>query len=285
VSFSFIAREHAALFGGGDAARQLSNPIASDLDALRPTPLPCLLAAAQRNAARGLSNLSLFEIGPGFTTGMPEAQATIATGLRTGNALRDWAKSAHDADVFDVKADMLAALEAVTGAPMSAPISKGAPGWYHPGRSGVIALGKTVIAQFGELHPKVLAAFDLKVPAAAFEIFLDALPEAKAKGKARPLFAPSPYQAIERDFAFVVKREIAAGDIVKAVKNAERALLDSVAIFDVYEGKGVPEGHKSVAISVRLQPKEKTLTEAEIEAIAAAIVAGVMKATGGSLRT
>ncbi len=285
VSFSFIAREHAALFGGGDAARQLSNPIASDLDALRPTPLPCLLAAAQRNAARGLSNLSLFEIGPGFTTGMPEAQATIATGLRTGNALRDWAKSAHDADVFDVKADMLAALEAVTGAPMSAPIRKGAPGWYHPGRSGVIALGKTVIAQFGELHPKVLAAFDLKVPAAAFEIFLDALPEAKAKGKARPLFAPSPYQAIERDFAFVVKHEIAAGDIVKAVKNAERALLDSVAIFDVYEGKGVPEGHKSVAISVRLQPKEKTLTEAEIEAIAAAIVAGVTKATGGSLRT
>ena len=285
VSFSFIAREHAELFGGGDAVRQLSNPIASDLDALRPTPLPCLLAAAQRNAARGLSNLSLFEIGPGFTTGMPEAQATIAAGLRTGNALRDWAKSAHDADVFDVKADMLAALEAVTGALMSAPISKGAPGWYHPGRSGVIALGKAVIAQFGELHPRVAAAFDLKVPAAAFEIFLDALPEAKARGKARPLFAPAPYQAIERDFAFVVKCEVAAGDIVKAVKNAERALLDSVAIFDVYEGKGVPEGHKSVAISVRLQPRDKTLTETEIEAIAAAIVAGVAKATGGSLRT
>jgi phenylalanyl-tRNA synthetase beta chain len=227
VSFSFISREHATLFGGGDDTRQLSNPIASDLDALRPTPLPALLAAAQRNAARGSSNLSLFEIGPGFASGMPEAQVTIAAGLRTGSAMRDWSKSAHDADAFDVKADMLAALEAVTGAPMSAPVTRGAPGWYHPGRSGVIALGKTVIARFGELHPKVLAAFDLKVPAAAFEIFLDALPEAKQKGKARPLFAPSPYQAIERDFAFVVKREVAAGDIARAIRNAERNLLDS----------------------------------------------------------
>ena len=285
VSFSFVARAQAALFSGGDDARQLSNPIASDLDALRPTPLPSLLAAAQRNAARGLSNLSLFEIGPGFASGMPEAQATIATGLRTGNALRDWAKSSHPADAFDVKADMLAALEAVTGAPMSAPITRGAPGWYHPGRSGVIALGKTVIAQFGELHPRVLAAFDLKVPAAAFEIFLDALPEAKQKGKARPLFAPSPYQAIERDFAFVVKRDVAAGDIVKAIRNAERVLLDSVSIFDVYEGKGVPEGHKSVAVAVRIQPKDKTLTDAEIEAVAAAIIAGVTKATGATLRS
>jgi phenylalanyl-tRNA synthetase beta chain len=131
----------------------------------------------------------------------------------------------------------------------------------------------------------VLAAFDLKVPAAAFEIFLDALPEAKAKGKARPLFSPSPYQAIERDFAFVVKREVAAGDIVRAIRNAERTLLDSVSIFDVYEGKGVPEGHKSVAVAVRIQPRDKTLTDAEIEAVAAAIVAGVTKATGASLRS
>jgi phenylalanyl-tRNA synthetase beta chain len=285
VSFSFMAREHAALFGGGDAARQLFNPIASDLDALRPTPLPALLMAARRNAARGFSDLSLFEIGPGFSSGMPEAQATIAAGLRSGHALRDWSKSTHDADAFDVKADMLAALEAVTGAPMSAPITRGAPGWYHPGRSGVIALGKNVIAQFGELHPIVLAAFDLKVPAAAFEIFLDALPEAKAKGKARPLFAPSPYQAIERDFAFVVKREVAGGDIIKAARLADRALIDSVSIFDVYEGKGVPGGMKSVAVAVRIQPKDKTLTDAEIEAVAAAIVAQVTKATGASLRS
>ena len=285
VSFSFISRAHAALFGGGDDARQLSNPIASDLDALRPTPLPSLLAAAQRNAARGLSNLSLFEIGPGFSTGMPEAQTTIAAGLRTGHALRDWSKTTHDASIFDAKADMLAALEAVTGAPMSAPITRGAPGWYHPGRSGVIALGKNVIARFGELHPRVLAAFDLKMPAAAFEIFLDALPDARNKGKARPLFASSPYQAIERDFAFVVKRDVAAGEIVKAVKLADRTLIDSVGIFDVYEGKGVPEGHKSIAVAVRIQPKDKTLTDVEIEAVASAIVAQVAKATGATLRS
>src|SRR6185503_9184255 len=148
---------------------------------------------------------------------------------------------------------MLAALEAVTGAPMSAPVTRGAPGWYHPGRSGVIALGKTVIAQFGELHPRLLATFDLKGPASAFEIFLDALPEPKVKGKARPLFAPSPFQAVERDFAFVVKREVAAGDIVKAVKLAERNLIEAVTIFDVYEGKGVPDGMKSVAVAVRFQ--------------------------------
>jgi phenylalanyl-tRNA synthetase beta chain len=289
VSFSFLAREHAALFGGGDDARQLSNPIASDLDALRPTPLPSLLAAAGRNAARGNASLQLFEIGAAFQSGMPEAQVTVAAGLRTGNAARDWSKSSHDADAFDVKADMLAALEAITGAPMAAPITRGAPGWYHPGRSGVIALGKNVIARFGELHPKVLAAFDLKVPAAAFEIILDALPEAKAPGKnkskARPLFAPSPYQAIERDFAFVVKHEVAAGDIVKAVKLAERNLIDSVAIFDVYEGKGVADGMKSVAVTVRIQPRDKTLTDAEIEAVAAAIVAQVTKATGAALRS
>jgi phenylalanyl-tRNA synthetase beta chain len=167
---------------------------------------------------------------------------------------------------------------------MTAPVTRGAPGWYHPGRSGVIALGKNIIAQFGELHPKVLAAFDLKMPAAAFEIFLDALPDARNKGKARPLFAPSPYQATLRDFAFVVKREVAAGDIVKAVRLAERALIYSVHVFDVYEGKGVPEGHKSIAVAVRIQPKDKTLTDADIEAVAAAIVAGVTKATGATLR-
>jgi len=182
------------------------------------------------------------------------------------------------------EADLLAALEAITGAPMSAPITQGAPGWYHPGRSGTIAMGPKVIAQFGELHPKVLAAFDLKAPAAGFEIFLDAIPDTKSKGKAKPLFAPSPYQAIERDFAFVVDAKIAAGDIVKAVKLADRNLIDTVSVFDVYEGKGVPEGQKSVAVAVRIQPKDATLTEAEIEALAQKIVAAALK-LGATLRS
>ena len=285
VTFSFIARDQATLFGGGDDARQLSNPIASDLDALRPSILPSLLAAASRNAARGFANLQLFEIGAAFDSGMPEAQKTVAAAIRTGHAERHWQKSEDAPGLFQVKADLLAALEAITGAPMSAPITQGAPGWYHPGRSGTIAMGPKVIAQFGELHPKVLAAFDLKGPAAGFEIFLDAIPDPKSKGgKAKPLFAPSPFQAIERDFAFVVDAKLAAGEIAKAVKLADRALIDTVTVFDVYEGKGVPEGKKSVAVAVRIQPKDATLTEAEIETLAQKIVAGAVK-LGATLRS
>jgi phenylalanyl-tRNA synthetase beta chain len=283
VHFSFVSRAQAALFGGGDAARQLSNPIAADLDALRPTPLPSLLAAASRNQARGIAGLQLFEIGPGFGSGTPGAQHTIAAGLRIGAPERHWQRSGHDSDVFAAKADLLAVLEAVMGSAMTAPVGQGAPGWYHPGRSGTLALGPKAIAYFGELHPKILAAFDVKGPAAAFEIFLDTIPQAKSR-KARALFHPSPYQAIERDFAFVVDAGVAAGDIAKAARNAERNLIDTIGVFDVYEGAGVPEGRKSVAVAIRLQPRDKTLTEAEIEAVAQRIVAEVSKATGAALR-
>ncbi|MEI9885552.1 MAG: phenylalanine--tRNA ligase subunit beta [Rhizomicrobium sp.] len=284
ISFSFIPRAHAALFGGGDDARQVENPIAADLDALRPSLLPSLLAAAKRNAARGFNDLTLFEIGAQFDSGMPEAQATVAAGIRTGEGARSWTKAAHPADLFDVKADMLAVLEAAMGAAMTAPVKAGAPSWYHPGRSGTLALGPKALAYFGEIHPKVLAAFDLKGPVAAFEVILDAVPEAKAKGKARPLFTPSPYQAIERDFAFLADAKVTADEILRAAKGADRALIETVAIFDVYEGKGVPEGKKSLAIAVRIQPKDKTLTEPEIEALSQKIVAAVAKATGAMLR-
>jgi len=269
--------------GGGDDSRQLANPIASDLDALRPSLLPSLLAAASRNAARGFANLQLFEIGAAFDSGIPEAQKTVAAGLRTGHPERDWQKGGEQAGLFTVKADLMAALEAVTGAPMSAPVSQGSQSWYHPGRSGTIAMGPKVIAQFGEIHPKVLAAFDVKVPAAGFEIFLDAIPDAKAKGKAKPLFQPSPYQAIDRDFAFVVDAKVPAADLVKAVKLADRTLIDTVSLFDVYEGKGVPDGKKSLAVAVRIQPSAATLTDAEIEALAQKIVAAALK-LGATLR-
>jgi phenylalanyl-tRNA synthetase beta chain len=285
INFSFIPRAHAALFGGGDEARQIANPIAADLDALRPSVLPSLLAAAQRNASRGFSDAMLCEIGAQFLSGMPEAQNTVAAGIRVGGAVRSWTKSTHPADIFDAKADMLAVLEAAMGGPMTAPVKAGAAAWYHPGRSGTLALGPKVLAYFGELHPTVLAAFDLKGPVAAFEVFLDAIPEAKAKGKARPPFAPSPFQPVERDFAFVVDAKVTADDVAKAAKAADRALIEAVGVFDVYEGKGVPEGKKSLAIAVRIQPKDKTLTDAEIEAAAQKIVDAVTKATGGTLRT
>ena len=285
INFSFIPREHAKLFGGGDDERQLQNPIAADLDAMRPSVLPSLLAAAQRNAARGFSDVMLFELGAQFESGMPEAQKTVAAGIRSGAGARSWTKAAHAADAFDAKADMLAALESAMNGPMTAPVKQGAAAWYHPGRSGTLALGPKVLAYFGELHPKVLAAFDLKGPVSAFEVFMDAIPDSKAKSKARAPFAPSQFQPVERDFAFVVDAGVAADAIIKAAKGAERDLIERIDIFDVYEGKGVLEGKKSLAISVRLQPKDKTLTDAEIEAIAAKLVAAVTKATGGTLRT
>ena len=282
VSFSFIARDQARLFGGGDDARALTNPIASDLDALRPSLLPSLLAAASRNAARGFSDLNLFEIGAAFQSGMPGEQSANVAGLIMGNGVRDWTKSGHAADAFDAKGAMLAALEASMGAAMTAPVSATAPGWFHPGRSGTIALGPKLIAHFGELHPKVLAAFDIKAPVSGFEIVLDAVPQAKAKS--RPQFSPSPFQAIERDFAFVVDQALAAGGLLRAIKHVDRLLIESVNLFDVYAGKGVPEGKKSIAVAVRIQPWDKTLTDAEIEAVAGKIVAAALK-LGATLRS
>ena len=285
VQYSFIARTKAALFGGGDAARQLENPIAADLDALRPTPLPSLLDAAARNQARGLGHLNLFEVGAGFASGVPGEQENIAVALRAGTPAPEWTKSQRAPDVFDAKADVFALLETLMGGAMTAPVRAGAPGWYHPGRSGVLALGPRVIAHFGELHPRIVEAFDLKGPVLACELFLDRIPEPKIKGKARPVFAPSPLQPVERDFAFLVADAVGAEEILKAVRMAERTLIESVSVFDLYAGEAVPPGKKSIAIRVRLQPKEKTLTDEQIEAIAASIIAAVAKATGGILRS
>ncbi len=286
VHFSFIPRAHAALFGGGDETRQLENPISADLDAMRPSLIPSLLAASSRNQARGFLHTALFEIGAQFESGMPGAQTTIAAGVRVGDTPRHWLKDASAPGMFAAKADALAALEAAWGQPVTAPTNAGAPSWYHPGRSGTIALGAKPLAFFGELHPRIIAAFDLKGPVAAFEIFLDAIPEAKARPtKARPKLEASDLMAVERDFAFIVDANVAAGEIVKAARGADRQLITSVDVFDLYEGKGVPEGKKSLAIAVRLQPKERTLTDAEIETIAQKIVSAVAKATGGSLRS
>jgi phenylalanyl-tRNA synthetase beta chain len=285
VNFSFVPRKHAALFGGGDEARQLENPISSDLDAMRPNVLPGLLAAAARNQARGIGQAMMFEVGPQFTAGTPGAQYDVAAGIRAGEPPRHWAKSAVRPDWTAAKADAIAALEAGWGE-VTAPVQTPAPSWYHPGRSGTIVLGPKPLAHFGELHPAVLAAFDLKGPVAGFEIFLDAIPEAKARsGKARSKLEFSDLMPVDRDFAFVMDARVAAQDVVKAARGADRQLIARVDVFDVYEGKGVPEGKKSLAIAIKLQPKERTLTDAEIEAVAQKIVTAVTKATGGTLRT
>jgi phenylalanyl-tRNA synthetase beta chain len=284
VHFSFIARRAAALFGGGDETRQLENPISADLDAMRPSLLPALLASAARNQARGITHAAMFEIGPQFLGGTPGAQSDVAAGIRAGEPSRHWTKSVMRPDWIAAKADVVAALEAAWGE-VGAPVQATAPAWYHPGRSGTIALGPKPLAYFGELHPAVISAFDLKGPVAGFEIFLEAIPESKSRaGKARAKLEASDLMPVERDFAFVVDARVSAQDVVKAARGADRQLIDRVDVFDVYEGKGVLDGKKSLAISVRLQPKERTLTDAEIEASAQKIVTAVAKATGGTLR-
>jgi len=286
VTNSFIPRSHAELFGGGSDALMLANPISADLDAMRPNVLPSLIAAAQRNAARGLVPSHLFEVGPQFAGPAESDQPWVAAGLRAGPSPRQWSGAPLVPDAFSAKADALALIEALGGPVANLSVWTDAPSWYHPGRSGQLKLGpKTVIARFGELHPKVLAAMDLKAPAAAFEVFVEAIPLPKARAtKTKPPLVLSDYPAVERDFAFLLETRVTAGDVVKAAQGADKVLVERVDIFDLYEGKGVPEGMKSLAIAVRLQPKDRTLTEAEIDAVGQKIVAAVTKATGGTLR-
>ncbi|MEX1204487.1 MAG: phenylalanine--tRNA ligase subunit beta [Dongiaceae bacterium] len=288
VTYSFTSGDSARLFGGGDPALALANPISAELDVMRPSILPNLLAAAARNAARGFADLALFEVGPTYADDTPEGQALAATGLRTGaTGPRHWAEAPRPVDAFDAKADALAAL-AVCGAPVdNLQVTADAPAWYHPGRSGVLRLGPTVLAQFGEIHPRVLRRLDVKGPAVGFEALLDRvpLPRAPTRGAARPPLVASPFQPVERDFAFVVDADLPADRLVRAVKGADKRLIAAVAVFDVYAGAGIEDGKKSVALAVTLQPAERTLTDAEIEAVAQRIVAAVAKATGATLRS
>jgi phenylalanyl-tRNA synthetase beta chain len=291
VTWSFIARSEADLFGGGDARLALANPIASDLSDMRPSLLPGLLKAAQRNADRGFGDVALFEVGQTFASDEPEGQSIKAAAVRRGMARaegvgRHWDGGGQSVDAFDAKADAMALL-ATLGIPAGGlQVAAGGPAWFHPGRSATLQFGpKNVVGAFGEIHPKVLKALDLKGPLVAFEIDLDALPPPKAKPtKMKPKPALSDFQPITRDFAFVVGRQVQAGDIVKAAQGAERQLIAGVDVFDVYEGTGIDPDKKSVAIAVTLQPTEKTLTDAEIEAVSAKIVGEVAKKTGAVLR-
>jgi phenylalanyl-tRNA synthetase beta chain len=291
VTWSFISKPKAELFGGGQPELALANPIASDLSDMRPSLLPGLVAAAQRNADRGFADTAIFEVGQIFAGDKPEDQLMAATGVRRGLATsaglgRHWAGGNSAADAFDVKADALAVL-AAAGAPMSAlQIVPGGPAWFHPGRSGTIQIGpKNILGWFGELHPRALEALDAEGPVVAFEVILDRIPEPKAKAtRAKPALEISAFQPVMRDFAFIVDRDVKAGDLVRAAQNADKQLITDVTVFDVYEGKGIDPGKKSLAIAVTIQPREKTMTDEGIEALAGKIVADVGKRTGGILR-
>jgi phenylalanyl-tRNA synthetase beta chain len=288
ATFSFLPSAQAALFGGGQDSLRLVNPISADLDAMRPSLLPNLIAASARNAARGFPDAALFEVGPQYAGTRPEDQSFVAAGMRAGAfAERSWAAPARPVDAFDAKADALSILALLDVPTARLQTLKPAPAWYHPGRSGVLALNpKTPLAAFGEIHPRVLKAMDAKGPVVGFEIYLDALPPPKAgKGASRAPLRLSPFQPLTRDFAFVVDAGVAAESLVRAALGADKTLIAGAFVFDVFEGRGLPAGRKSVAIGVTLQPAERTLTDAEIEAVAAKIVAAVGKATGAVLRT
>ncbi len=295
VTWSFISHAQAQLFGGGKPALALANPIASDLSDMRPSLLPGLIAAAQANADRGYDDLALFEVGQVFAGDRPQDQFVAASGVRAGLASsrglgRHWSGSVS-ADIFDAKADALAAL-AAAGAPVQAvqvaPLSevKNAPAWLHPGRAGALQIGpQNVLGYFGELHPRTLKALGADGPMVAFEVILDRIPDAKAKPtRAKPALDLPPFQPVSRDFAFIVARDVKAQDVVRAAQGADRKLVAGVSVFDLYEGKGIEDGNKSIAIAVTLQPRDKTLTDQEIDAVATKIVAEVTKKTGGTLR-
>jgi phenylalanyl-tRNA synthetase beta chain len=292
VTWSFVSKREAELFGGGKVELALANPIAAELSDMRPSLIPGLVMAAQRNADRGMPDVALFEVGQVFKGDQPQDQFTAASGVRRALARGDgigrhWSSPAWSVVAFDAKADAFAAL-AAAGAPVQVlQVVPGGPDWLHPGRSGTIQMGpKNVLGYFGELHPRTLAALKAEGPLVGFEVILEAIPESKAKAtRAKPVLELSPFQPVERDFAFVVDRGVKAADIVRTAQSVDRKLITGVTVFDVYEGKGIDPDKKSIAIAVTLQPREKTMTDEEIEALGAKIVAEVSKRTGGTLRT
>ena len=283
VTFSFMARADAERFGDTPDALRLSNPIAADLDQLRPTPLATLALAAKRNAARGYSDVALFEIGPAFAVDAQDGQKLVASALRAGHTPRNWLVPQRPVDVMDAKGDLWALLTAV-GVPLEAlQVTADAPSFLHPGRSGLVRQGpKTVMGYFGEIHPRLLAALDLPAPMIMFELNLDAVAEPKRRKKSTPDLPA--FQPVRRDFAFIVDSAVAAENVLRAAKAAERTLITTVSLFDLYEGDRVAEGKKSLGVEVTFQPREQTLTDAEIEAACQKVVAGVAKATGATLR-
>jgi phenylalanyl-tRNA synthetase beta chain len=287
MTWSFLPKGQAELFGGGAPALALANPISSELSDMRPSLLPNLIAAAGRNVARGFSDLALSEVGQIYGGDRPEDERMHASGIRRGmNAPRNWAVARRVVDLFDAKADAEAVLAAI-GAPMEKlqTVAEG-PAWYHPGRVGAFMLGpKNRLAIFGEVHPRVLAAMDVSGPLVAFEVDLNAVPLSKSAKTTRPALNASQFQAVTRDFAFVVADDVSAEKIVRAAKGADKALVEAVFVFDVFVGEAIGAGRKSVAIEVTLQPRERTLTEDEIDKVSGAIVAAVNTATGGELRT
>lgn len=285
MSLSFLDEDTALMFGGGNPALKLVNPISQELSHMRPSLLPNLIQAIQRNHDRGRNNVCLFEMGKQFSGITKQEEMVVACGVRSGKSgPRNWADSIRDADVFDAKADAMAAMKVCGVDTANLTILTPGPAHYHPGRSGYFTLGpKNKLAAFGEIHPKILADMQIDPQIVGFEVYIDQIPIAKSNKK--PVLELSPYQAVERDFAFIVDKSVLAQDLLSAVKRSDKDLITDVRLFDVYEGKNVDSSKKSLAVSVRLEPKEATLTEEQLTAISAKIVQQVKTSTGGELRS
>jgi len=299
VTWSMLTEDAARHFGGGGADLEVANPISNLLAVMRPTPLPNLLEAAKRNQDRGAGATALFEVGPAYENDTPAGQRLVASGVRSGVSDRHWAETARSVDVFDAKADALAAL-AAAGAPVDnlqvygdAGFGAGADGAggasnggdvFHPGRSGTLRLGpKTILARFGEFHPKTLKAFDIDGRAVGFEVYLDQIPERK-RAASRGAMDVTNLQRVSRDFAFVIKADVAVQGLVRAIRGADKTFIRDIAVFDVYQGKGIADDEKSIGICVTLEPKSETFSEADLEALSEKIVAAGAKAVGARLR-
>ena len=289
VTWSFISKTAAELFGGGQRSLALANPISADLSDMRPSLVPGLVAAAERNVRRALTDVALFEVGQVFLGPGDTDQRIAASSVRRGRAKatgegRLWSGSGG-VDLFDAKHDAMALLSAF-GVADAVQVAPGGPPFLHPGRSATLQFGpKLIVGWFGQLHPEACEALDAEGPIVAFEIMLDAVPASRARPtKAKPKLERSDFMPVERDLAFLVDERVRASEIVRAAQSADRSLVSAIDVFDVYQGKGLPEGSKSIAIAVTLQPRERTLTDAEIEAAMARIIAEVSKRTGGALR-
>lgn len=286
VTWSFTDSKLAGFFRKSGEAVKLTNPIAAELDEMRPSLLPNLLLGAGKNIARGAGSVSLFEVGPEFFGRRPGEQKLAAAGVRCGmTAKKYWQGGERAYDVFDAKADALAAIAAANGPWDNAQVTTDAPAYYHPGRSGALRLGKNVLAYFGELHPSVLKAFDIKGRAMAFEVYLDNIPLPRGgAGKSKKKLELSPFQSVDKDLAFVVSKTVPAASLIAAAKNADKEHITDVRVFDVYEGANLPEGKKSIALGLTFQPKEKTFTDEEIDALMKKVITEVGKKTDGVLR-
>ncbi len=291
VTWSFMSKSLAAAFGQNDnkadAALTLTNPISSDLDQMRPSILPNLMMAASMNVDKGNGESKLFEVGPVFPSVKSDGQITTAAGIRFGNlGPRHWegANAHRKNDIYDAKADAIATLEAANAPTASLQTAHEASDYFHPGRSGVLKMGNKALAQFGEIHPAILDEMGIKTNVVGFEVFLDNIPTKKSKGPSRPLLQASQFQPVARDFAFIVDENVEAETVVRAAKGAERNLISDISVFDIYQGKGVEDGKKSIAINVMIQPVKQTLTDQEIEGLCKSIVDAVSSKTGAALR-